>query len=202
MKWIWSRYKIGFLSLVLPAVLIAIGLSFLGFLWEWSRSLSGWVSVGLFWQILFMAILLISPFLMGILISWQGFRKLILKLFSKVPVLSLFVDLFFNNINVEKTQKGNFHQEVMFKTDENTILIGTVWNEFVAPENLVEGPLADWLIIIIPTTPGAPTGPTVIRKKSEVVYTGRSLKDTMVSIASFCSKFDIDYTKFSKGKPQ
>lgn len=202
MKGLWSLYKIGFLSLVPLLVLIVICLSFFGLLWGWSGEFSNWVSGGLIWRFLFMAILLATPFLMGLIVSWKKFRELILKIFSRVPVVSLFVDLFFNSVNVEKANEGGFLREVMFKTDEHTAFFGTVTNEFLAPSGLTSGPLVDWLVIIVPTTPISVTGPVVLRKKSSVVYTGRLIKDTSISVASFCAKFNIDYKIFSQGGPR
>ena len=202
MRSLWSLYKIGFLSLVPLLVLVVICLSFFGLLWGWTGEFSSWVSGGLISRFLFMAIFLALPLLMGFIVSWKRFREIILKLFSKVPVVSLVVDLFFNSVNVEKAKEGGFLQEVIFKTDEHTALFGTVTNEFQAPSGLASGQLVDWLVIIIPTTPISVTGPVVLRKKTSVVYTGRFIKDTSISVASFCSKFNIDYRQFSQGSPR
>ncbi len=197
MKWFRSRYKRGAIALIPISVIFFVIYSLLKVLWGWSVELGDLISNNILWKFLFIVGFLVSPFFIGLLISWKWLRGAALKAFSKVPIISLLVDLFFNHTNLEEG-----FQEVMFKKDNDTVLFGVVHGELIFPEELVDGPLVDWVVIILPTTPLSETGFPLMRKKSSVVYTGRILRDTAVSVASFCTKFKLDPAKFSQGKPQ
>lgn len=202
MKWFWSRYRTGILSSIVPIVLIFLGVKLFGVLKDAALALNQ-KTFGTSWGgWMWLATLFVVPFFLGLLVSWKAFREIILKLFSRIPVLSVIANFFLNKDYVERVTNGGF-PEVLFRHTEDSWSFGTVTNEMWLPENMTSGPLAEWVVIVgPPTTPVSITAQMYLRKKSTVVYTGRHIKDTAITVASLGLKFDIDPGKFSESPPQ
>ncbi len=198
MKWFWSRYRTGILSSVVPLVLIFLAVKLFGVLWDAAAALNRETFGSAFGHWAWLAGLLLVPFLVGLLVAWKTFREVMLKIFSKVPVLSVLANFFLNKEYVERVTDGGF-PEVVFRHTEDSWSFGTVTNELRLPEKMSEGELTDWVVILgPPTTPVSVTAQMYLRKKTTVVYTGRYIKDTAITTASLGMKFAIDPRKFSK----
>jgi hypothetical protein len=170
----------------------------LGALWDAASALNRATIGHQFGNWVWLAALIMAPFLAGLLVSWKTFREVILKICSKIPVLSVAANFFLNKEYVERMTDGGF-PEVIFKHTEESWAFGTVTNDSLrVPENMTDGPITDWVVILgPPTAPVSVTAQIYLRKKSSVVYTGRYIKDTAITTASLGLKFPLDPSKFS-----
>lgn len=202
MRWFWSRYKAGLLSIVLPAVVLFIGIQIFGGLWNVASWLNEkFVGSGIGQWSFFLGILN-APFLVGWLLSWRTFRELVLKSFSKIPLLSIAVNFFLNKDYVDRMMDGGL-PEVIFQHTEYSWSFGTVTNEKMLPVDLdnPESPLIPWVVILgPPTAPISVTAQMYLRPKRTVTFTGRVIKDTAITTASLGFKFDLDPRKFKSGR--
>ena len=201
MRQIWSIFKTGLLALI-PILVLAI---LLGWIWSGIRAVSlDFTSIPpLNWAIN-TATVLAAVFAIGWLISRHWFRAAILKVCSNVPIVSIATNFLFNHEYIERVAKGDL-PEVLFRHTNESWTIGTVTNELKLPEDLdadASGPLVDWVVILAPpTAPLSVAAPVHLRKKSTVIYTGRLIRDTALSVASFGLNFQLDPKKFSRAKP-
>ncbi|KKU85275.1 MAG: hypothetical protein UY12_C0005G0006 [Parcubacteria group bacterium GW2011_GWA2_47_8b] len=162
------------------------------------------------WSIFKTGLLALIPILvLAILLGWiwSGIRAVsldILKVCSNVPIVSIVTNFLFNHEYIERVAKGDL-PEVLFRHTNESWTIGTVTNELKLPEDLdadASGPLVDWVVILAPpTAPLSVAAPVHLRKKSTVIYTGRLIRDTALSVASFGLNFQLDPKKFSRAKP-
>lgn len=137
----------------------------------------------------------------GWLISHRWFRNLAIAVGSKIPIVSIFVNFFLNHDYVERISKGDL-PEVIFYHTGRSVTLGTVTNEFKMPKYITYGSVVNWVMILAPpTTPISVTAQLHIRRKSDVIYTGRLIKDTALTVASFGLNFQIDPKKFYTVKP-
>lgn len=203
MKWFLSRYKSGILTAVLPLVLVLIAFKLGDFIWGTAQYLNLKTLNSEAGKWIFLGLMLAAPFFAGLLLSWKGFRELVLKLFGKLPVVSLFVNYIFNKEDADRMENGRF-PEVKFKYAGDAWALGQVMSERMLPEDPRDpkSQLVRWVVVIGPaTTPLSVTGQLILLKKSDVTFTGRFMKDTVLTVASLGLKCQLDPRKFSKEEP-
>jgi hypothetical protein len=201
MKKFWRHFRSGILALI-PIFLIVVLLN-----WGWSALNT--VSVKFVDHFLLnlsinLVLIMLGIYLVGWLISRRSLRELLLKLCSKLPIISVLINFFLNHDYVERVSKGDL-PEVLFRHTDDSWAFGTVTNELRLPAFPEDSgsQLTDWVVILGPSTaPLSVTSPIHLRKKSSVVFTGRFIKDTALTAASFGLNFQLDPKKFSMQEPQ
>ncbi|TSC83140.1 MAG: hypothetical protein G01um101419_222 [Parcubacteria group bacterium Gr01-1014_19] len=134
----------------------------------------------------------------GWLLAQPRPRQWFVRLFSKIPLVSVITDFFLNNDYIDKVNNGNL-PEVWFEYGGQWSF-GMEMNRVMLPRNITEGEMIPFLVIIVPTFPLPMTGVPIFVPLEEVVYTGRNFKDTLVACASFGLNFpQPDIAKFRKG---
>ncbi len=122
-----------------------------------------------------------------------------MRLFSKIPLVSVITDFFLNNDYIDKVTAG-YLPEVFFKFGGEWTF-GLAVNHLQLPAQMTRGELESWLVVIVPTTPIVCTGFPIFKPERDVIYTGRTFKDAVVACASFGLNFpQPDVSKFSCGK--
>ncbi len=201
MRKIWSIFKTGLLALIPILVLIIL----LSWIWIGIQSVSfNFVSISSLNWLINIAMVLAAVFAIGWLISRHWLRTIVLKVCSHIPILSIITNFLFNHEYIERVAKGDL-PEVIFQHTEKSWTFGTVTNEIQLPDLdvSIDAPLEDWIVILAPpTAPLSVTAHVHLRKKSTVIYTGRLIRDTALSVASFGLNFQLDPKKFSRTKPQ
>ncbi len=192
MKILWGKLKLGFIALIPILVIVAVLFSVV----NWVTSIGyGFVenrniNITINFVILFLGL----PFMCGCLLSMRWFRNLGLNLLGKLPLVGPLFGFILNHDYVERIQSGEL-KEVFFKHAGDAYAIGGVVNEFEWPESgdpKTGGPLVKWCVVLgPPTAPLAITAHVLMVKKSNLVFTGRSYKDTILTTASFGFNFDI-----------
>lgn len=204
MRWFWSKYRSGILAAVLPMVMLLILLKVGEALWNTAGYFNEKSFSTSFGHWLFLIFLLLLPFLTGLLLAWGSFRELALRICKKIPIVSLFASYLFNKEDSEKLAKGNF-PEVLFEYVAGSWALGQVMNEKILPYciNDPHSTPVKWLLIVGPaTTPLSVTGQLILRRETDVRYTGRFIKDTVLTVASLGLNLDLDPRKFSANEPQ
>lgn len=182
---IWKTFKAGLIWSGVIAILVSFIIWALSLLGSFVIPFSAHKLINI---PLNLALYAVAVWLIGWLISKQKLRQFFLKLFSKIPLVSVVIDFFLNQDYIDKVTSGEV-AEVTFEYAGQKA-IGMVVNEILLPEDLrhPENMVAH-LVVIQPTTPFAPTGFLTLVRKSEALYTGRTFKDTMVATASFGFNF-------------
>lgn len=197
MPCLWRSFRAGLLALI-PIFVIVFVISIIWgvFLSVNFRFLDNcWLNILLNLTLYFTVIMVI-----GWLISHRWFRNLAIAVGSKIPIVSIFVNFFLNHDYVEKISRGDLPEVIFYHA--GCVTLGTVTNEFKMPEFITYGPQADWVMVLAPpTTPISITAQLHILRKSDVVFTGRLIKDTALTVASFGLSFQIDPKKFYTVKP-
>jgi len=202
-RWFWSRYKSGILTAVLPLVLVLIILKLIDLIWGGAQYFNQKTLDSEAGKWIFLALILLLPLFAGMLLSWKGFRDLALLLCGKIPIVSLFANYIFNKEDADQMAEGKF-PEIIFKYAGDAWAFGQVMNKKMLPESPHDPSSKPvlWLIVVGPaTTPLSVTGQLVMIKDSDVVYTGRFIKDTVLTVASLGLKCQLDPRKFSKKEP-
>ncbi len=138
--------------------------------------------------------------LVGWLIGRHKLRQFFLKIFSKIPIVSMVTDFLLNNDYIDKVTGGEVPEVFFQYAGEWTF--GVVVNRFKFPAYMTYGDIEPWVMVIVPTLPVAVTGPAIFKREREVIYTGRAVKDTVIAGASFGLNFpQPDVSKFRKGSP-
>ena len=133
------------------------------------------------------------PFLCGCLLSMRWFRDLGLNILGKLPLLGPLFRFILNHDYVERIQSGELREAVFRHAGDAWAICGVV-NEFEAPEFWDSGPVVKWYLVLgPPTAPLAFTAHVLMVKKSDLKFTGRSYKDTILTTASFGFNFDIKH---------
>ncbi|TSC88782.1 MAG: hypothetical protein G01um10143_839 [Parcubacteria group bacterium Gr01-1014_3] len=192
MKTLWGKLKLGFIALIPILVIVAVLVSVVNWITNIGYSFVGNQSINI---AINLAILFVGlPFLCGCMLSMRWFRNLGLSLLGKLPLVGPLFGFILNHDYVERIQSGEL-KEVMFKHAGVAWAIGGVVNEFEWPESgdpKIAGPLVKWCIVLgPPTAPLAFTAHVLLIKKTDLVFTGRSYKDTILTTASFGFNFDI-----------
>ena len=203
MRWFWSKYRSGILTAVLPMVVILVVLQIGEAIWNAAGYFNEKIIGTIFGHWLFLIFLLLLPFLAGFLMSWKGFRELGLRICNKIPIVSIFASYLFNKEDADRLAKGKF-PEVIFEYVAGSWAIGQVMNEVMLPiyPGNPSGEKVKWLLIVGPaTTPLSVTGQLILRRECNVMYTGRFIKDTMLTVASLGLNLNLDPKKFSKEEP-
>lgn len=200
LKWFRGRYKAGILISIVPVVLIFICVKIFELLWGAAGTINSRTFSTDLGQMAWLLILLSLPFWMGLLLAWRWFREFLLKITSKIPVVSTVANFLFNKDDAERIDKDDF-PEVFFRHTDNSWTIGTVTRELQLHENPDDqnSQIVPWLVIIgPPTAPVSLTAQIFLRRKTEVWYTGNYFKDTVLSVASFGLKLNLDSRKFTR----
>ncbi len=189
---VWSKLKLGFIALVPVLVITAILVSVVnwvmsvGYSFVENRSLNILINLA--------ALFVVLPLLCGLLLSMRWFRSLGLGLLGKLPLIGPLFSFILNHDYVERIQSGDL-KEVFFRYAGDALAIGGVVNEFDWPESgdpKIGGPLVKWCIVLgPPTAPIAFTAPVLILKRTDLIFTGRSYQDTLLTTASFGFNFDL-----------
>ncbi len=191
MQTLWSKLKLGFIALVPILVIVAVLASVvnwvtnIGYSFVENRS----INIGINLVILFVAL----PLSCGFMLSMRWFRNLGINLLGRLPLIGPLFSFILNHDYVERIQGGDI-QEVFFKYIEENWTIGIVVNELQLPEdpNIYSGPLVPWLVILAPpTAPLALTAHLILRRKNTVKFTGRTYKDTLLTVAAFGSNLNL-----------
>lgn len=192
MKTLWGKLKLGFIALVPILVIVAVLVSVVnwvmnvGYGFVESRSLNLAINLA--------ALFVVLPLVCGFLLSMRWFRNLGLNILGRLPLIGPLFGFILNHDYVERIQSGEL-KEVFFRYAGDAWAVGGVVNEFEWPESgdpNIGGPPVKWCIVLgPPTAPIAFTAPVLLLKKSNLVFTGRSYKDTILTTASFGFNFDI-----------
>lgn len=189
MKTLWGKLKLGFIALVPVLVITAILVSVVnwvmnvGYGFVENRSLNMLINLA--------ALFVVLPLLFGCMLSMRWFRNLGLNLLGKLPLLGPLFRFILNHDYVERIESGDLREAVFRHAGDAWAICGVV-NEFEAPEFWDSGPLVRWCIVLgPPTAPLAFTAHVLCVKKSNLTFTGRSYKDTILTTASFGFNFDV-----------
>ena len=189
MKTVWSKLKLGFIAIVPVLVIVAVLVSVVnwvtnvGYPFVDHRTLN--IAINL--SILFVGL----PLLVGSMLSMRWFRNLGLGILGKLPLIGPLFSFIMNHDYVERIQSGELREAVFHHAGDGWAICGVI-NEFDAPEFWDSGPLVPWCIVLgPPTAPLAFTAHVLCVKKSDLKFTGRSYKDTILTTASFGFNFDI-----------
>lgn len=185
---LWSTWKTGFIT-VIPMLVIVI---LLASILNWTANIGAVFtdSKTMIWLIT-AGVLLFPPLICGWLINYQWMRKFGLELLGKLPVVGPLFSFFLNHDYIERIKSGNL-QEAMFKYAGDTWSFGGVVSKFQAPIYGNHGHLVTWCMVLgPPTAPLAPTAPVLLVRESDLVYTGRTYKDTILTVASFGFNADM-----------
>jgi len=187
-KKILSVWKTGFITVVPVLVIIIIMASIL----NWASNIGAVFtdSKTMIWLITAAALLGV-PIIFGWLLSCKWVRTFGLEILGKLPVVGSLFSFFLNHDYIERIKSGDL-QEVMFKYAGSTWTIGGVVNKFTAPIYGHHGHLVTWCVVLgPPTAPLAPTAPVLLVKEADLIYTGRTYKDTLLTVASFGFNADM-----------
>jgi uncharacterized membrane protein len=122
-----------------------------------------------------------GTFALGASLSYHSVRVALLKLTGWVPFVGMIFKIVLDPDYEEKVKEGIF-LEVEFYENPGVKKIGIITNRMKEPESEQEGsPMVPWLIVIWLTVPLPATGLMFKIRKSEVVYTGRTAKDTLLT---------------------
>lgn len=193
MKWLWSKYKIGLLVILLPTVLVFVGFKIFSVLWGVSIYINdSFFGSDLLVKLGILFLLLSLPFLVGLLADLKFFRSLLGIIFSVIPGASWLSNAVFKGDYFEKIKSGDY-PVVIFKVvaDEKnpTLKLGVVVNTF----ELKEGEASGEYCLILEMTPPLPAGPTWIKKKSDLKFLGPDfeLKDLLITTFSLGLNFPL-----------
>jgi len=189
LKKIWEWWKAGFIAL-LPIVLLYWFISWIVSWFIASGSAFTVTDTQTLNILLFVVLLGVAPLIVRLLLSFSFIRAFGFALTAWIPLIGPLFKFFFDTGDSAKTRVDSF-QEVEFYAGPGIKLFGIVVNEMIEHDYSQHGdPLVPWLMVIIPTTPGAITGPIFKVKKSSAIYTGRTGKDTAITAASFGLIYD------------
>ncbi len=121
-----------------------------------------------------LAALLTAIYVIGWLISKRWFRSVILRLFSKIPLVSGLTDLFFSHDYVERINNGEF-----------PVVEYTITEGGVGAYGLVTHEDKDWCLVFFPTTPVPFTGYTLKIDKKRLKKTDMNVQDLFRIVVSF-----------------
>lgn len=203
-KWLGRTYGLGLV------VLLVFGVFALLTLWLISiaRSLGlRVVSNQHFNTAINVAALLSLPLALGLLLKIHFVRVSLLRLVSVFPIPVISPSAKFALSIIEHANSRDFINapEVKFWVGGDRWTYGVVMSETMEHESPLDltSSLVSWCIILGPPTPPLfLTGQGSSVKKSDLIYTGRTAKDTALSVACFFVSFIVDPSKFSVGKPQ
>ncbi|MDO8466940.1 MAG: hypothetical protein Q7S83_02245 [bacterium] len=193
---IWKTFKAGLIWSGVIAILVSFIIWALSLLSNFVISFSDAKIINL---PLNLAVYALGILFIGWLIGKPKLRQFFLKLFSKIPLVSVVIDFFLNQDYIDKVTSGNVPEVIFDYAGQKAI--GMVVNEAYLPNPGREA-YEDYLLVIQPTTPFAPTGFLTLVRKKDALYTGRTFKDTMVTTASFGFNFrQPDQKNFKFGSP-
>lgn len=121
-----------------------------------------------------LAALLAAIYIIGWLISKRWFRSVILRLFSKIPLVSGLTDLFFSHDYVERINSGEFPVVEYTITEGGVSVYGLVTHEE-----------KDWCLVFFPTSPVPFTGYTLKIDKKRLKKTDMNVQDFFRVMVSF-----------------
>lgn len=187
LKRIWRFLGKGTIFWGIVFVLLALGSPVLGML----KSLRSDVVPNLSPLIVILAIFLLIV-ATSALFNSRRLKSALLK--SERSLVANVVLSFF----LENGTGGTIRKEVLFeKACPGDWTIGVVTSEYqsISDPRDPNSPIVTWCVIPITFA-----GETKVRKKSEVIFTGRTAIETAANLASFCVNMQLDYKKFRKGE--
>ncbi|MEK7192384.1 MAG: hypothetical protein AAB646_02635 [Patescibacteria group bacterium] len=192
MKKLWIIWRTGILTTV--PVLVIIGL--VVWLFNWLSGFTAGLTESRYLNLTIdLAIVILLPLIFGWLIGLRWFRILGQAILGKLPLVGPVFSFLFNHDYVKRIQNGDL-QEVVFPYAGSTWGIGGLVNTVKMRQDVSGGPLVEWCVILgPPTTPLAPTAQLLLVRKSDVVFTGRSYRETILTVASFGFNFEINNSR-------
>ena len=126
--------------------------------------------------VLQLSLLIFFAWLIGYLMNKRWFRSFVLKLFSKIPVLSTVISFFFDHNYIEKLSSGKV-KVVGIKFSEDVHMLGLQTNEF--------GENKEKSFVYGATSPMPATGFVFLVNKQAIVETKFTLSDFFRIAASY-----------------
>lgn len=163
MKWFWSKYKTGFLIVLLPIIVTAVLAKVIDWVWGIAVVLHSWSGGPVWLRYILFVLLVLLPFGAGWLAARRFFISLVRKTFSLFGAGWLANSLFKDEY-LEKIKSGDYQVAIfeVFPGDNPSLKIGAVVNTFKLKG--VE------YCLILEMTPPLPAGPFWIKRKSDLTF--------------------------------
>jgi len=186
-KRLWSIFRTGLIAIIPLALLIFLAATVFGVILDFLNFFDFTIfETAIFNTAVKFICLAALILLLGLLVSWKTLRNLIQFVFSKIPLVSDFVNIFFGDDYIERIKKGNF-PVVKYEIFPGVKMFGCVTHQ---EENLA--------LVFLPTVPCPLTGYIFEVAKDKLEPTGLKARQLFKMMVAF----GLNYGQLQKAVEQ